>query len=174
MWQVYYVHTFVSMWNQLKQTLCSQTSAAYLGCCSLCAPGENTTVISWDKSQWCVMVPPLWLAFTPTVRPGSLLHYLKNQPPISASKPLQASFPLTAENKTVNLCLQTRREGEPSSKLKTWTPVEKVPRLVSSLCRTDSSSPVCSTSLPLSAEGTELLCNFTSCVGSILSLFTQK
>lgn len=58
--------------------------------------------MSWDKSHWCVMVSPLWQAFSPTVRLGSLLHYLKISLP--ASKPLQ----IRAENKTVNLCLYTR------------------------------------------------------------------
>lgn len=100
------------------------------------------------------MVSPLCLAFSPAVRPGSLLHYLKITLPVSASKPLQVLFSLRAENKTVNLCLPTRR-GEKVNAPQNWKhgpPMEKVvsrglTRLhrCSWLCWTDSSSLVSST-----------------------------
>lgn len=95
--------------------------------CSLCAPGESTVIISWDKSQWCVMVSLLWLAFSPTVRPGSLLHYLKSTPP--QSQPLnRRMFPFFSEK----LLICVYRRGEHSSKLKqnvdvdVGPPMEKV------------------------------------------------
>lgn len=82
---------------------------------------ENTVVLSWDKSHWCAMVSLLWLAFSPAVRPGSLLHYLKIS--LLVSNLCMLPFLSELETKTVNLRPTTRwREKTPPDRSRRCEP----------------------------------------------------